>query len=149
MKYEQVKTLKPSDFKRRFGVEPTTFSLMVKEVEKKKKKRKKKNKKNAGRKPKLSLEDTILLTLTYWREYRTQFHLGTDYGISETRVCRIIKEVENILSKCKKFDLPKRKKPSGAKIDYEVILVDATESPVERPKKNRTPIIQGKRRNIR
>ncbi|KIC75819.1 hypothetical protein DB41_HD00010 [Neochlamydia sp. TUME1] len=31
--------------------------------------------------------------------------------------------------------------------EYEVILVDATETPVERPKKSKNAIIQGKRKN--
>jgi Helix-turn-helix of DDE superfamily endonuclease len=89
------------------------------------------------------------MTLTYWREYRTQFHLGVDYGISETVVCRTIKKVENILRKCKQFELPGIKKRKSTKIAYEVILVDATESPIERPKKNKRPIIQAKKEGIR
>jgi len=149
MKYENIKTLTPSAFKRRFGVRLSTFLSMTKEVKKKEKKRKQKNKKNAGRKPTLCLEDEILLTLTYWREYRTQFHIGTDYGISETVTCRTIQKIENILSKCKKFQLPKNKKKQISKIDFEVILVDATESPIERPKKNKKSITQGKRKNTR
>jgi len=149
MHYEKVKNLKPSDFKRRFGVKPATFHLMLKEVKKKAGKKKKKNKRNAGRKPKLSSEDEILLTLTYWREYRTQFHLGVDYGVSETRVCRTIKRIENILSKCEQFELPGKKKRRSTNIKYEVILIDATESPIERPKKNKKPIIQAKREGIR
>lgn len=149
MKYENAKTLKPSNFKRRFGVQPSTFLSMVREVKKKEKKRKKKNKKNAGRKPTLCCEDEILLTLTYWREYRTQFHLGIDYGISETVTCRTIQKIENILSKCKRFQLPKNTKKSVSNIDFEVILVDATESPIERPKKNKKNITQEKRKDTR
>jgi len=122
---------------------------MVKEVKKKVDKKRKKNKKNAGRKSTLSHEDEILLTLTYWREYRTQFHLGVDYGISETVVCRTIQKIENILSRDKRFDLPRNKDRKNTRISYEVILVDATESPIERPKKNRKPIIQEKRGSIR
>lgn len=149
MLYEKIKTIRPSDFKRNFGVKPQTFLSMLKEVKKgeKKNKRKGKNKKKAGRKRTLSHEDEILMTLTYWREYRTQFHLGIDYGISETVVCRTIKKIEDILGKHKKFQLPRNKKRKNTKIAYEVILIDATESPIERPKKNRNPIIQEKRRS--
>lgn len=150
MHYEKVKSLKASDFKRRFGVKPATFDSMVKEAKKQTgRKQKKRNKKKAGRKPTLSCEDEILMTLTYWREYRTQFHLGGDYGISESVVCRTIKKVENILSKCKQFELPRNKKRKNTKITYEVILVDATESPIERPKKNKKPIIQARRKSTR
>lgn len=41
----------------------------------------------------------------YYREYRTKFHIVT-YGISESRVCEIIKEIENILIQDKRFHLP-------------------------------------------
>ncbi|MBF7694254.1 transposase family protein [Acinetobacter pollinis] len=30
-----------------------------------------------GRPPKLCLEDQVLLCLSYWREYRTLFHVAT------------------------------------------------------------------------
>jgi hypothetical protein len=30
---------------------------------------------NFGRPPKLSRADQLLLTLMYWREYRTEFHI--------------------------------------------------------------------------
>ncbi|WP_217652003.1 helix-turn-helix domain-containing protein, partial [Hydrococcus rivularis] len=33
--------------------------------------------KKTGRPSKLSAEDQILMTLEYWREYRTYFHIGT------------------------------------------------------------------------
>lgn len=149
MPYEKVKTLNASDFKRRFGVRPSTFHLMVKEVKRQSGTKKKgRNKKNAGRKRTLSCEDEVLMTLTYWREYRTQFHLGGDYGISESVACRTIKRIENIVSKCKQIELPSNKKRSNTKIAYEVILIDATESPVERPKKNKRTIIQAKRKYI-
>jgi hypothetical protein len=35
-----------------------------------------KEKKKTGRKPKLILEDQILITLQYLREYRTYYHIG-------------------------------------------------------------------------
>lgn len=153
MLYTNIITLTPSSFKRRVGVQKPTYLAMVREIKKveatNKKKRRKKNKKNAGRKPTLSIEDQLLMTLMYWREYRTQFHIGIDYGISESRVCRIIQKIENILSTSKKFELPKKKKGSSGKMSFEVVLVDATESPIERPKKNSRHIILEKRNVIR
>jgi len=38
------------------------------------------------------LEDRLLMTLEYLREYRTYFHLGQSYGLSESacyRSCRL------------------------------------------------------------
>jgi hypothetical protein len=49
-------------------------------------KAKEKEKKKAGRKPKLIVEDQILMTLQYLREYRTYYHIGLDWKISESSV---------------------------------------------------------------
>ncbi|KJV54740.1 DDE transposase family protein [Orientia tsutsugamushi] len=37
-----------------------------------------------GRKNKLNLEEQLLMVLEYLREYRTYFHIGQNYGISES-----------------------------------------------------------------
>jgi hypothetical protein len=62
-------------------VHPETFNEMVKVLSAEKILQKK-----TGRPSKLSLEDQILITLTYWREYRTYFQIGTSWGINETTV---------------------------------------------------------------
>lgn len=151
MKWITIQKLKPSDFRRRVGVKTATFKVMLKEVKKydrkEKQKRKRRNKKNAGPKHKYGIEDQLLMTLMYWREYRTMFHIATDYGISESSVSRIIQRTEDILKRSKKFALPKKTKSIGKKITYEVLLIDATESPIERPKKNSNSITREKRRN--
>ena len=66
MTYEQVKTLKPTEFKRLCGVYPDTFKDMVTVL-----KAEKVWQKKTGRPSKLSTEDQLLITLEYWREYRT------------------------------------------------------------------------------
>ena len=71
----------------------------------------------------------------YYREYRTLFHIGETYGLHESNVGKNIRRIENILKKCKRFSLLGKEKLSGTNHQYEVILVDATESPIERPKK--------------
>ena len=68
----------------------------------------------------LSIEDLLLATLEYLREYRTYAHIAASYGIAESNIYRGIKWVEDTL----KSDM-----------EYEVVLIDATESPIERPKK--------------
>jgi hypothetical protein len=89
-----------------------------------------------GTPPKLSNADKLLLLLMYYREYRTQFHIGITYGISESRVCEIIQEMENILIQDNRFHLPGKKSLLKEENNFEIELVDVTESPVERPKKN-------------
>jgi len=43
---------------------------------------------------KLCLEDQALVCLTYWREYRTYFHIASDWQVSEATVCRTVHWVE-------------------------------------------------------
>jgi Helix-turn-helix of DDE superfamily endonuclease len=101
-----------------------------------------------GAPPKLDNADKLLLMLMYYREYRTQFHIGVTYGISESRVCEIIKEMESILIKDKRFHLPGKKALLKADNAFEVVLVDVTESPVERPKKNSAGITLARKSGI-
>jgi hypothetical protein len=147
-KYEKLINLSDEEFKRATGIQRNTFFEMIEMVEKAQNKRKKKAK-NRGRKSKLSTEDQILMTLEYLREYRTQFHIGVDYNLNETTVLRIIKKIEDILIKNRKFHLPKKKNLVLSENKIEVVLIDATETPIERPKKNKNSIIQEKRKNIR
>jgi hypothetical protein len=131
MSYEQVKALSPADFKRYCGVRPETFRRMVEVVSN----RLAKSRRKPGRPPKLPVEDQVLLTLEYWREYRTFFHLATSWGLHESSVCRIIRRVEDILTKSRAFKLPGKKQLQPADHEIEFVVVDVAETPVERPKK--------------
>lgn len=106
---------------------------MVEEIRKKEKITKRYPRRR--RPPKLEIENQLLLTLMYWREYRTMFHIATDYGISEASVSRIVTKVEDILSQSKKLQLPGKKALAKAPDHFEVVLIDTTETPIERPKK--------------
>ena len=132
MKYKNIEKLNDAEFRRATGVKRKTFILML-EILNQEEQRKKK----IGDRPnKLSVEERLLMTLEYLREYRTFFHISNDYEISEP-LCHInIKKVENILIKSNKFNLPKRKEKLLSEDELEIFLVDATETPIERPKKN-------------
>lgn len=138
MSYEKIKSLPPAHFKRYCGVKPETFQRMCEVVRAELKRIQKK----PGRPPKLIIEDQVLLTLEYWREYRTQFHMAHRWGLSEPTVCRIIMKVENILKQCRDFRLPGKKQLRQSDNQIEVIVVDATETPIERPKKSNGGTIQ-------
>jgi hypothetical protein len=88
MRYEQVKHLKPAEFKRFWGVKLETFEKMVEIVS-----LHSQQKKKTGRPGKVSLEDQVLMTLEYWREYRTYFHIGQAWGVTESTACRIIRKI--------------------------------------------------------
>ena len=131
MTYEQVQSLKPEAFKRLCGVGSTTFAEMVSVLEQQKRKKRK-----PGRPPKLSLEDQVLLALQYWREYRTYFHIAQSWNINESTAFGIVRHVENTLIRSGRFSLPGKKALLQPDSVLEVVVVDVTESPVERPKKN-------------
>ncbi len=139
MRYETVQHLSEEDFKRSTGIKRSTFDIMRHVIEQ--------ELGHFGRPPKLSRADQLLLTLMYWLEYRTEFHIGLVYGVSESTVCRTIKKVENTLIKSDRFHLPSRKALQSGNIELEIILVDATEQPVERPQKN-SGISTAEKRNV-
>lgn len=149
MLWKNIKHLSAPSFRRLSGVEPKTFNLMLKAVKADDLKKTKKRGSNRSRPFKLSFEDQILLTLMYYREYRTMFHIAIEYDISEASVSRTINKIENIISKMKQFQLPGKEKLSGTNHSYEVVIVDATESPIERPKKTSIGTIQAKRKSTR
>jgi len=131
MTYADVKDLKPTDFKRCCGVKPQTFVAMLEILQ-----QHEQQKMKPGRAAALSLADQLLLTLQYWREYRTYFHLSLSWGVSEATVCRTVKRVEQALIKAQCFHLPGKKKLRTADHQFAVVVVDASEMPVERPQKN-------------
>ncbi len=143
MTYEQLKALKPNAFKRRCGVHPATFQQMI-EVLRPHLDRQGKR----GGQAKLSVEDQLLVVLEYWREYRSQFHIGSSWGLSESAVCRLIQKVERLLMDSGQFRLPGRKQLYQNAYTWEVVVMDVTESPIERPKKNSEPITVARKSGI-
>lgn len=141
MTYEQIKNLKEKEFKRLCGVKPQIFEEMVNTL-----KQELPTSRNRGGQPKLSIEDQLLITLEYWREYRTYFHIAQSWGVHESTVCRIVHRVEEQLIKSRRFSLPGKKALISTEREWSAIIVDVGESPIERPKKNSEVITVGKRR---
>jgi hypothetical protein len=133
MFYTDIEKISSWQFKRLTGVRREVFEQMLEALTR----AKAASRKHPGRgtPPKLSNADKLLLLLMYCREYRTQFHIGVSYGISESRGCEMIKETEGILIKDSRFHLPGKKSLVKEENHFEVVLMDVTESPVERPEK--------------
>lgn len=129
MKHEFTKSLSGQEFKRLFGVERQTLKAMVEAMEEAAQLKGK-----GGAKAKLATEDQILMTLQYWREYRTYFHIAKDWGVSESTVWGTIQKLENVLIKSERFRLS-GKKSLWAENATTVIAVDVTESPKRRQKR--------------
>ena len=143
MGYETVKNLKAEKFKRLCGVNRETFERMVKLVE-----NHEELKKKTGRPSKLSLENQVLITLEYLREYRTYFHIGQSWGLNESTVYRIVTKIEKILINSSVFRLPGKKQLLKSNNQIDVVVVDVTENPIERPKKNRNNITAERKKSI-
>ena len=128
-------------FKRMHGVKMHTFRRMKEILDKEYEEMHKKG----GSPPKMSAEDKLYATLKYLREYRTMESIAADYGVSKSTICESIQWVENTLTKNGTFKLPGKRalKEAGGSIVYAVI--DVTESPINRPKKTKNPIIPVKR----
>jgi hypothetical protein len=149
MFWESVKEKPAAQFKRLTGVHKKTFGMMVKAVKEADKKVVRTKGNYRGRPFTLIVEDQLLLTLMYYREYRTQFHIGYTYGISESAVCRTIERIERILSKVKELQLPGKTVLAGREQEFSVVVIDATEMPIERPKKSNNNTTVVKRNDIR
>ena len=140
-KFEKIKDLSESDFRRLTGVQKATFAHMLEVYEASLNK----SKKLKGRPAALSTADQVLMMLEYNREYRTYFHIAQSYGLSESNAYRCIKRVEELLVRSGSFSLPGRKALQASETSYEVVIVDATETKIERPQKNNEPTIRPKR----
>jgi hypothetical protein len=88
------------------------------------------------------------MTLEYWREYRTYFHIGQSWGVNESTAYRIIRKIEDTLVTSRAFTLPGKKKLQTFDCQIEVVVVDVTETPIERPKKNKNSSTAEKRKDI-
>lgn len=135
MNYESIKALSAAAFRRSVGIDRELFTKLVKVLA-----QAESAKKRSGR-PSLSLENQLCLALSYWREYRTFFHLGLSYGVHESNAYRIVMRVEERLAASGLLNLVKP--PTALPSEPEappppsrtVVLLDASEVPIERAKK--------------
>lgn len=141
MKKEILQKYTDEKFRRITGVKRATFEKMLEILQKAY------NLKHSrrGRKPKLSLPEMLLATLEYLREYRTYAHVAANFGIDESNMYRTIKWVEDTLIKDGTFSLPGRKALLKSDVEYQIVLIDATETPIERPKRGKNSTTQARK----
>ena len=105
VKYDEISDCSDEVFRKKAGVSRGIFQQMIdvlKPVQDKKLAK-------GGRKPKMSLEDQLLVTLEYSNEYPTYAYLGMCHGVSESNLCRIIGWVINTLANDGTFLLQSKK----------------------------------------
>lgn len=132
MEIQGFEGMSDGTFRRLTGVRKRTFSEMVAVLSKSEGQ----HKAQGGKPNHLTVETRLLMTLEYWREYRTYLHIGHSYGVSESTAYRNIRWCEDTLIKSREFTLPGKKALIKSDMKYEIVLIDATETPVERPKKS-------------
>ena len=98
MKYERAWQLNQAQFRRRTGVDPETFAELEVVLH-----GRDANTGKSGRPPALPVGAQRLLTLEFWREDRTYFHLGQGWGLHETTVLRTVVRVEDALLQSGRF----------------------------------------------
>ncbi len=128
MNYESSQKLSDSRFKRLVGVERCTFSKMFDILKEEYQLLHQKG----GRNPKMILEDLLMATLQYLREYRTYEQIAADFGVHETNLIRRSHWVEKTLVRGG-FNVGKATIKDG-----DTIIIDATEVNICRPQKSKS-----------
>jgi hypothetical protein len=141
LRYIKIKK-KPTTFNSLFGVPVSQFEKILIKVDPEWNKRVLARYKRPGRPYDHPLEDMILMLLLYYRSYITQEFVGYLFDLDKSRVCRIIQKLEPILATV--MAISKRKHLS--KEDVENLILDATEQPIERPKRGQKPYYSGKKK---
>lgn len=143
MIYDSFKDIKDDEFYRLTGIKRGIFLKMIEIL----KIAEQKQKARGGRKNKLSLEDRLLMTLEYWRLYNPYVFLAHKYGINKSNCVRNIFWIENVLAKHENFHIPGKKELMKSNPETQMLVIDATESSVERIKKNRKSVILARKSN--
>jgi len=130
----RIANLKGSDYHALFGVQKPTFEAMLAILEE----AYEQLHKQGGRPPRLSALDKLVVTLGYYREYRTMHHIGFDYSVSKSRISDAVKWVEDTLLQDGTFSLPSKRELTNPDTDIEIVIVDTTEQETERPQKNKS-----------
>lgn len=140
--FEKYKQQKSDNFVRTVGlplekfqyrVEPIRGDLQVQKDHHPLKKR--------GLKSELSLENQVLLTLLYLRDYPTFIPLGLPFGISESYAHKIYHKISAMLVRILHV------KSRQALFEYPIgtRIVDVTEQPIERPQPGQKAYFSGKK----
>jgi hypothetical protein len=131
-------------FKRLYGLKPETFEKMKGILQKEYNTLHK----AGGSPPKPAVKNKLMVTLKYYREYRTMESIGAQYGVSKSTICESIQWVESTLAKDKTFTLPDKKVLKKASFGIEYLVADVRESPVQCPQKGQKEYYSGKKSAI-
>lgn len=129
---ERIGKMQVSKYKEIFGVEKHVFDRILRLLEIADAYQRKST---AGRKARLSVLDKLVITLQYWREYRTYRHIAFDYDVGKTQIGDAVIWVENTIIASGLCNLKSTRELRENTSKIEIAIVDVTEQEIERPKK--------------
>lgn len=138
----KVISRKPVIFNRLVGMKAKDFEVILEKLTPLWEKKVLSTYKRPGRNFKLNLADMLMMLLIYYRSYISQAFLGYLFGIDDSRVCRLIKRIEPLLARTVAI----RKERHLSQEEVENLIIDATEQPIERPKRRQTKYYSGKKK---
>lgn len=88
------------------------------------------------------VKNHLLVMLIYYRCYITYEFLGLLFDVDETTAMRTLKRIEEIAVKA--IHIEKKRELTKEEVEY--LIIDATEQPVQRPKKGQKKYYSGKKK---
>lgn len=141
--FTQYASKSSETFQRLVGVNKGTFSIILEkyraEIEKYKGE---KMFRRQGRKSSISLPNQLLICILYLRNYDTFINLGMQFGISESYAQKRFNFTKMILLRC--LDLPDELSLKDT-LQTNLVAVDVSEQPIERPVKHQEKYYSGKK----
>jgi len=142
--FEKYKMKRPAEFTRLVGVNYAAFNIILDKLKDEiARYRQAKLVRNRGLPSSLSIEDQLLLTLTYLRQHHTFLELGEMFSISESYAHKRYTFISRRLMKA--LDIPNDKALTA---DNLKIIADVTEQAIERPQTGQKSYYSGKKSNI-
>lgn len=132
--YERISKLKLSQYKEIFGVEKPIFDRLLRLLEVADTYQRKNS---AGRKAQLCILDKLVITLQYWREYRTYRHIAFDYSVGKSTIGEAVVWVENTIISSGVCNLKSARELRNNASNIQIAIVDVTEQEIERPKRGK------------
>jgi hypothetical protein len=131
---ERIATMAAGKYKEIFGVEKYVFDRLLRLLEVADVFQRKNN---AGRKSQLSVLDKLVITLLYWREYRTYRHIAFDYNVGKSTIGEAIIWVEDTIIASGLCNLRSARELRVNTSKIKIAIVDVTEQEIERPKRGK------------
>jgi hypothetical protein len=142
---DRIAKMPVNKYKEIFGIEKHIFDRLLRLLETADTYQRKSR---AGRKSRLTVLDKLVITLMYWREYRTYRHIAFDYNVGKTQIGDAVIWTENTIIASGLCNLKSKRELRDNPSKIKIAIVDVTEQEIERPKKGQQDWYSGKKNGI-